>query len=435
MLRDAATWLRSSLVARQFGWLVSAKVAQGISSLVAGVAVARSLGPQHYGVLSLAIAAASLVGVVASLGLEQIATREFVASGSPLRTLTLLRRLRLTGAILGSILLATAGWMPMFRDSGALPSMLVMALLPLAQVGDLAEWRLLAAGQGRRVAVMSACVALLAAIVRIWLASASASVTTFAWLLVVEFGVRSLGLTATARHLTTDRSGSIAGPSLNDALALLRESVPLLFAAVAVFVYMRLDQFMIAAMLNPSEVGIYSAVVTLAELPLVLPMLLLRSALPTLTRQSAGPPGQRDETLTVLMGTSFYLHLAVATLLSLIAGPLLTALYGAPYLHGASAFRMQVLASPFVAFGVLSSAWLVLERRTGHALRRTVIGAVANIGLNLFAIPRWGIAGAAAATLVAQIFATWLADALYSETRGLFIMKARALWPGCWRNG
>ena len=57
---------------------------------------------------------------------------------------------------------------------------------------------------------------------------------------------------------------------------------------------------------------------------------------------------------------------------------------------------------------------------------------MANIALNLVLIPAWGIAGAAVATLAAQALATWLADAAYRETRGLFMMKTRALWPGNW---
>lgn len=434
-LQDAATWLRESPIARQFGWLAIAKVTQGVSSLAAGVAIARSLGPDRYGLLSLVVAVASLVSMAASLGLEQIATRELAAASSQRHGLALLRRMRLAGGALGSVLLAAIAWMPMLRDAEATPLVLVLALLPLAQAGDLWEWRLLAVGRGRHVAIVTAIVALLAALGRIAFASASVGIDVFVWLLVGEFCVRSACLAALTRRFGMNDGNQTTRPSTRQAWRLLRESAPLLLAALAVFVYMRLDQFMIAALLGASQVGVYSAVVTMAELPLVLPMLLLRSALPTLTRQSSDGPSHRDRTLTALMGISFYLHLLVALVLSLAADPLLTLLYGEQYRQGATAFRLQIFASPFVALGVLSSAWLVLEHRTGHALRRTLLGAALNIALNFIAIPRWGIAGAAAATLAAQAFATWLADALYQDTRSLFIMKTRALWPGCWGRG
>jgi PST family polysaccharide transporter len=170
-------------------------------------------------------------------------------------------------------------------------------------------------------------------------------------------------------------------------------------------------------------------VVSLAEIPLVLPALLLRASLPILTQQSVLDPGLRDRTLSTLMRTGFYFHVLIAAVLALLAEPIVVALYGEPFRPAASAFRIQVLSAPFVALGVLSSAWLVLQGCTGHALRRTLMGAVINIALNYFMIPQFGIAGAAAATLAAQFVATYASDAFYVQTRELFLMKTRALLP------
>ena len=408
-----------------------AKVVQGVASLAATLAVARALGPSDFGSLSLAIAIASFVALAAALGLEQIATRDLVETDDTPRTLRLLKRLRGSGALLGAAVLAAVAVLPQVRDLGAGPLVLVLSLLPLAQIGDLAEWRLVAAGHAHRVATAVIAVSPIAALARVMLAFSGAGPMTFAWILVAEWAARSLLMNILSRRLVT-QPGEGAPASLRDAMVILRESTPLLLAGVAVFAYMRIDQFMIATMLGQRQVGLYSAVVTLAELPLVLPMLLLRASLPTLARQSRESAAQRNCTLMRLMGMSFYLHLAVALALALAAEPLVVMAYGESYRPAVDAFRIQVLAAPLVALGVLSSAWLVLERRTGHALRRTLLGALANIGLNALLIPAYGIAGAAFATLASQILATWLADAAYPKTRPLFMMKTRALWPGNW---
>lgn len=423
-------WIRDSHLAQQFGWLATAKIVQGLASLGATLAVARALGPADFGALSLAIAIASFVALAAALGLEQIATRDLVSTGGSTRTLQLLKRLRGTGALLGTTLLVAIAMLPQLRALGAGPLVLVLALLPLSQVGDLAEWRGVAAGQAHRVATVVIAVSPIAALARVILAFSGAGPMTFAWILVAEWALRSFLMTMLSRRLGTQPGDGSA--SLRDAMELLRESTPLLLAGIAVFAYMRIDQLMIATMLGQRQVGLYSAVVTLAELPLVLPMLLLRASLPTLARQSQESTAQRDRTLLRLMGMSLYLHLGVSLALALIAEPLVLLAYGETYRTAVDAFRIQVLAAPLVAVGVLSSAWLVLERRTGHALRRTLLGASANIGLNAFLIPAYGIAGAAFATLVSQLLATWLADAAYRETRPLFMMKTRALWPGHW---
>jgi len=123
-------------------------------------------------------------------------------------------------------------------------------------------------------------------------------------------------------------------------------------------------------------------------------------------------------------------HLAVAVVLAVLASPIILVVYGEAFAEAAAAFRVQVLAAPFVALGVLSSAWLVLNQSTAHALRRTLAGAIANILLNLLLIPRLGILGAALATLAAQLLSTYLADLGYPATRELFKMKTRAMLPG-----
>lgn len=419
----------------QFGWLAGAKIIQGIASLLATLVVARALGPADFGSLSLAIAIASFVALAAALGLEQIATRELVAShDSPAHTLALLRRLRIAGALTGTVALLLIASLPQVRELGAGGLVLVLAWLPIAQVGDIAEWRLLAAGQGRRVAIVVALVSPAAALARCALAFSGHGSPAFAWMLVIEWAIKSVLMAWMTRRMSPDTMLNRASTTLRESLALLRESIPVLLAGISIFVYMRIDQFMIAGMLGNEKVGLYSAVVTLAELPLVVPALLLRAALPTLSRISLESPARRDQELTKLMGSSVYLHAAVACVLVLLAEPLLVLLYGEPYRSATDAFRVQVLAAPLVALGVLSSSWLVLEHKTGHALRRTLLGAAANITLNLLAIPRWGITGAAVATLVAQLLATYVADALYPETRALFMMKTRALWPGNWKR-
>lgn len=425
-------FLSSTRIVQQAGWLAGAKIIQGVAGILATFAVARHLGPGVFGQLSLAIAVASFVATAATLGLEHIATRE-LASGSAKSPLKTLLRLRISGAASGAALLLCAASFAATQGSDFAPLLLVLSLLPLAQVGDVAEWQLIAAGQSQRVAIIVIAVSPMAAFVRLWMALEGVHAFAFCWILIAEWAIRSAALQAATGGLLSDRRPA-TNEFVADARAFLRDSMPLLMSGIAVFIYMRVDQFMIAGMLGTEQVGLYSAVVTLAEAPLVLPALLLRAALPILTKESEVDPDARDRTLSTLMRAAFYLHALVALGLSLFSAPIIVFLYGEPFRPAAAAFSLQVLAAPFVALGVLSAAWLVLERCTGHALRRTLIGAVCNVLLNLLLIPRFGIAGAAAATLVAQLLATYVSDVFFSRTRDLFMMKTRALIPYCrWR--
>ena len=419
--------LSSTRILQQAGWLAGAKITQGIAGILATFAVARHLGPGVFGQLSLAIAVASFVATAATLGLEHIATRE-LASGSVRSPLKTLFRLRILGGASGTALLLCAASLTAARSGDFASLLLVLSLLPLVQAGDVAEWRLIAAGQSRRVAIIVIAVSPIAAFVRLWMALEGVHVLAFCWILIAEWAIRSAALQVATGGLLSDHRPATS-EFVADARALLRDSMPLLMSGIAVFIYMRVDQFMIAGMLGTEQVGLYSAVVTLAEAPLVLPALLLRAALPILTKESEIDPAIRDRTLSTLMRAMFYLHALIALGLSLFSEPIIVFLYGEPFRAAAAAFSLQVLAAPFVALGVLSAAWLVLERCTGHALRRTLIGAVSNVLLNLLLIPRFGIAGAAAATLFAQLLATYVADVFFARTRDLFMMKTWALFP------
>ena len=427
-MKSALASLASSNILRQAGWLAAAKIVQGAASIVATMVVGRHLGPAAFGLLSLASAIALFVGTTASLGLEQIATRELAAFRPGWRPplLPVLQRMRGFGAVAGCIILLASSAIPASREYRISGLLAILCLLPLAQIGDLSEWRLIAAGRGRVVAIATALSSPIAAIARVACAIAGAGLVVFAWLLVSEWALRSLLL-----HLSLRERGMPAPEAetafIESARRLLRDSMPLLLGGIAVFVYMRIDQFMIAAMLSPREVGLYSAVVTLAEVPLVLPVLLLRAALPVLSRQSETDKDKRDRTLVVLMRHTFYLHVGGAAFATIFAAPLVELLYGSAYAPAAQVLRIQAWGAPFVALGVISGAWIVLQPDTRYALWRTLLGAAINIALNLVLIPRFGIRGAACATVFAFAVTAFASDAFFPATRPLFRMKLRAL--------
>jgi O-antigen/teichoic acid export membrane protein len=305
-------------------------------------------------------------------------------------------------------------------------TLLLLCLLPLAQVGDVAEWRLIAGGKATTVAGISLLVFPAAALLRIWLAVGGFSATYFAGVLVLEWSARSAIVAIASQRL--DSEGRPGLPSRR-ALEIASEAMPLLLAGMAVFLYMRLDQFMIGAFLDAHSVGLYSAVVTISEAPLVLPAILLKTSLPLLTSLAQNDPLRYAAYFEGLCRKVFYLHLTGAAVLWIAAEPIILLLYGNQYSEAVEPFRVTVLASPFIALGVISSAWLVISRNTAHALRRTALGLIVNVALNFVLIPRMGVVGASVATLAAQVVATFLSDALFPSTRFLFRMKCKAILP------
>nr|WP_274597427.1 polysaccharide biosynthesis C-terminal domain-containing protein [Pseudomonas sp. SST3] len=75
-----------------------------------------------------------------------------------------------------------------------------------------------------------------------------------------------------------------------------------------------------------------------------------------------------------------------------------------------------MLAAVFSVVGFACTNYLVAVS-LGH-LRpiRLALGLMLNIGLNLVLIPRFGLWGAATATLISQVFASWIGNALSVRT-------------------
>jgi PST family polysaccharide transporter len=84
----------------------------------------------------------------------------------------------------------------------------------------------------------------------------------------------------------------------------------------------------------------------------------------------------------------------------------------------------------FVAVGVVREAWMLAEGLMLLSFATTASGALLNVLLNLVLIPRFGSAGAAAATLAAQTVAVLFSTLLYRRTRPVFWMQLRALTLG-----
>ncbi|RYG09356.1 MAG: flippase, partial [Chitinophagaceae bacterium] len=97
------------------------------------------------------------------------------------------------------------------------------------------------------------------------------------------------------------------------------------------------------------------------------------------------------------------------------------------YWPGAKVLSVHVWAGIFVFLGSASGQFLIAEGFTGLSLLRTAMGAVVNIVLNILWIPKFGIIGAAYATLIAYFTATFLI-VLIPKTRHQGIMMLKSLF-------
>ena len=72
------------------------------------------------------------------------------------------------------------------------------------------------------------------------------------------------------------------------------------------------------------------------------------------------------------------------------------------------------------------SKWILIENALVFSLVTQGAGAVVNVALNYFMIPKFGVTGAAYATLLSYAFASFFSLALYPKTRPVFFMMVKS---------
>ena len=410
------------------GWLTVDKILRMGVGLVISLLVARHLGPEMFGALSFALAFVGLFGPMASLGLRQIVVRDLVKEpGGMAAILGTAAAMRLIAGLLtyglmgGAILLLRP-------DDGLVTAMvIIIGLMVVVQVYEIAAFWFEAQVLSKYTVLATGAAFAIFTLVRIVLLVMEAPVIAFAIATSAEAAVSACLVVAI--FLRKSHRPLSIGVHRDRARQLLRDSWPLFLSGVAIIIYMRIDQVMLGQMLDVGAVGVYSVAARISEVWYFVPTIIAASVFPALIASRERNEAEYYARLQRLFDLLVWLAIAIAVPIMLLATPLVTLLFGDAYREAGPILAIHVWSGIFVFVGVASGKWYVLENRQILSLKRAVLGAVVNVGLNILLIPRMGVAGAAWATLLSYAVAAFFADMVTSDTRPVFRMKLRTLWP------
>lgn len=387
-------------------WLMAEKILRMAVGLFVGVYVARYLGPERFGVLSYAMSVVVLFSALSSLGLNGILVRELV--NFPKKREELLGTvfiLKLAGSGLVLILLSiTLYFMGDDRQSNLMIFIIAAGLVfqSFNVIQFYFEAKVLS-----KYFVFAQFVSLIAVsiakLIFVWL---GLSLIYFALAVLIENLILAIGLLVV--YFKQKLNIFNWQFSFKAATGLLKDSWPLILSAIAISLYMRIDQVMIKHMLNDEAIGQYAAAVKLSEAWYFIPMIVCNSLFPAILnakKVSKELYYKRLQKLYVLMTWS---AIAIALPATFLADDIIRLLFGAQYGNAAGTLRIYIWAGVFVFLGVASGQYLVAENYTRISFLRTFIGMIVNVILNIILIPRYGINGAAITTVVSYFIATFV---------------------------
>ena len=393
-----------------------------------GVWVARYLGPEQFGLFSFAIALVSLFGAFVVLGLPSIVVRDIVRNPSGKEvTLGTAAFLQLIGGVLSyAVLLACVFWLRT-DDSLAILIVAIVGGVILFKTADIAIYWFESQVQSKYTVWVQSCVFIFFAISKIVLILMNASVIGFAWVALGEAVVVSVFmLVFMGRRGVPLKSLKVR---LARAKELLNDSWPLLLSSVAVAIYMKVDQIMLASMKGDEVAGIYSAALRISEIWYFVPMVICASIFPAMLEARSYDKKIYYQRLQYLFDVMVWLSIMAAVFTTFFSDWIVIFLFGTEYADAGLVLAIHIWGAIFVFLGVASGQWFITENLQFLSFQRALLGLLINVLGNIILIPSYGAIGAAISTILSQAVAAWISDALQPRTRRIFIMKSKSFSP------
>jgi O-antigen/teichoic acid export membrane protein len=415
-----------SRLAANTSWLLAERAISITAAVGVGLYFARYLGPENYGLYSYALGLFGIFATISKLGINPLVIGEAVeAPGSQASILGSAFALRMAASLICVVLLNLAAWLVVDEPVVRHLTLILSAAILFAPFETITHW-FEASVSMKPVAIARSAAALLGATAKLVMILSGFALVTFAWLVPAEALILAALLIAIYY-----RRGFRVTDWKQDAVfigRLAREGAPLFLSTLAVMTYMKIDQVMLGAMSSAREVGYYGAAVKISEMFYFLPVLVSGLLFPYLIKFERRSESDFRQAFQLMCDGLAWMALAIAIPITVLATPIIHLAYGDSYLPSARILVIHVWAGLFVFVEAMRSKWFVIRQVTRFQFMTTAIGAILNIGLNLYLIPKYQGLGAAMATLGSYGIAVVFSCFLYKDTREVGTILTKAIF-------
>jgi O-antigen/teichoic acid export membrane protein len=405
-------------------WVLTDKLVRLIAALFVGAFVARYLGPDQYGLLNYVISIVSIFGIFASLGLDQIVTRQLIRDSSNkdliIGTAFLLR---VTGAIavltcLHLIIVATS------VDHVTATLLYIIGAVSLFESFLVMDYYFQSQVLSKYTAWSQLTALILASIARVFLVLNRSPLWLFALTYLLDFVIVAFGLL----YFYSQKYNLFKWRfSLAKAKELLFLSWPIIVATLTVNLYMKIDQVIINWMLGNSSNGIYGVAVRLTEVWYFVPMVICNSLFPSLVNSQQVGEDFYLSRMQMLLDLMVAIAIAIAIPTTFLSGFIIELLFGSAYAEAGPILSIYIWSGVFVFLGVANQKWIINENMQRFQMVNMFIALMINVVLNYFLIKKMGLVGSALATLIAQSYSSYFSFLYSKKTRVIFRMSTYSL--------
>jgi O-antigen/teichoic acid export membrane protein len=402
-------------------WLMAEKGFALAAGMVVGIYVARYLRPEAFGLLNYAISFVGIFSALSTIGLEQIIVRELAKN--PERKEEVLGTgviLRLAGSVVLIIVMAIF-MLFMRQESFTAILIFVVASAEIFKCFEVINYFYQSQVKSKHVVRTQMFINLAVSLAKIGMVLLHFSLVWFAIIVAINAILNAAGYIFTY----TRNSGLLREWQFKKTLAfsLLKETWPLALYGVALNIQARIDQVMLGNLLNNYEVGQYSVALKFIEIFGFVPMVLMSTFTPAVSKAKAIDENLYEARLVNFYRLMFLAFLVMAIPIYFFSEDVISWLYGAEYQAAGFLLSLFALRLFFSNMGVGKSIYIVNESMFTYSLLTVVIGAASNILLNFFLIPRYGTVGAIGASMISFTISIFIVDLFFKKAyRNLKLM-------------
>ena len=392
-----------------------------IAAFAAGWYVARTMGPEMFGVMTFAQAVVLYFTHLAACGVDLTGIRDVALDPTKVRTLV--------PSLLSFRTLVSAGLVVLLASFAllALPLLdgVVLALysLTLFGHGPNAKLALLGLSRAKPVAIARTAGEVLYVVLVLAFAHQRGDIVYVPWAQALGDILAVLLMFFALKRMGHAMPVELDWPAVKP---VLQRSFPLVLNILLGLMIFNSDLIALRFCRDRTTVGWYSASYQLISFLINMAWAYSYSLLPALT-QATPENGERHALYQTSLAQSFAVGLPLAVGGSLLAAPLIALVFGAAYEPSGPPLAILICSLPFMLYKDVAMIALIVSGREKTVMRMTAIAVVFNLVLIALVIPKYGMLGAASATLATEVLRAVLA-AYYVKKEGFAVVHPRRLW-------
>lgn len=403
------------------GWMFIEKVTRlGMNFLFLGV-IARQIGPSDFGILSFSQSLALMLLPLTSLGLDNILIKEFSQNEKIKNTIVSTAFIMQLIAVLFVITISIFVSIKIYGINRNTSVFIISLSSLIFYIQNVYISYYQSKSKSILITKQSLISISLSSLFKLYLLLNKASVEAYAFSFCIDLMINFILIylySQNKKELVLSFS-SFDKKIMND---LIIQSWPMIFSSIFIILYTRLDQFMIMKMLGSEEVGLFSVAVKISDAYTFIPVLVGTSFYPLIAKECS------KEKLKKYIDIIFFSAFITGLLVILLSTIVIPMLFGEKYIASIHVSNVTVFSSMFACLGGAVTNYLITVRLGYLRLYRAIIGVIVNLILNLIWIPKYGIIGAAYASLVSQVFAAWLSNFMSIKTRDCFWVQTKSIF-------